>query len=374
MSSRKFKLVVSDFHIGRGRFFKDGTRNILEDFHYDDAFISFLNYYCSGEYAEAEIELVINGDFLNLLQINYKGVHTYLMTERIVLEGLKHIVAGHRELFGTLRKFAATPNHSVVYVVGNHDQGMLFEQPRQYFREVLSHDVKFFDSHYEFDGVRIEHGHMHEWPTRFDPNRYFISRGLPEPVLNLPWGSLFVAECLPRIKMERPYVDKVKPFSTMLRWMLFNDTWFAFKSGLMVFLFFLDSLIFKRRYRYSGLQATWNILREVTVYPLFHREARKVLEENPEINTVIMGHTHVLEYRQFRSGKEYFNIGTWNEATSLQVGSLGTVVSLTFALIEYPEVPPDVDASTTHDKNSLKPKVRLKEWKGVWRPEVDAAI
>lgn len=374
MSSRKIKLVVSDFHLGRGRFFKDGTRNILEDFHYDDAFISFLNYYCSGDFAEAEVELIINGDFLNLLQINYKGVHTYLMTERIVLDGLRHIVAGHRELFATLKKFANAPSHSVVYVVGNHDQGMLFERPRQYFREVLAHDVRFFDSHYEFDGIRVEHGHMHEWPTRFDPNRYFISRGLPEPVLNLPWGSLFVAECLPRIKMERPYVDKVKPFSTMLRWMFFNDTWFAVKAFFMVLVFFFDSLIFKRRYRYSGLQATLNILREVTVYPLFHREARKILEANPEVNTVIMGHTHVLEYRQFREGKEYFNIGTWNEATSLQVGSLGTVVSLTFALIEYPTIAPDVDVATTHDKNALRPKVRLKEWKGVWRPEVDAAI
>lgn len=370
----KIKLVVSDFHIGRGRFFKDGSRNILEDFHYDDAFISFLNYYSSGDFADSEVELVINGDFFNLLQINYKGVHTYLMTERIVLEGLRQIVAGHRDLFAALKNFAATPEHSVVYVVGNHDQGMLFEKPRKFLREVLAHDIQFFDSHYEFDGIRIEHGHMHEWPTRFDPNRYFISRGLPEPVLNLPWGSLFVAELLPKIKMERPYVDKVKPFSTMLRWMLLNDTLFALKSAFLCAMFFFDSLIFKRRYRYSGLQATFNILREVTIYPLFHREARKVLEANPDINVVIMGHTHVLEHRQYREGKEYFNIGTWNEATSLQVGSLGTVVCLTFALIEYPELPPDVDAATTHDKTALKPKVKLKEWKGVWRPVLDAAI
>jgi UDP-2,3-diacylglucosamine pyrophosphatase LpxH len=371
---RKVKLVVSDFHIGRGRYFKDGSRNILEDFHYDDAFISFLHHYSTGEFHGAEVELVINGDFLNLLQINYKGVHTYLMTERIVLDGLRHIVAGHRELFDALRQFANTANHSVVYVVGNHDQGMLFERPRQYFREVLQHDVKFYDSHYEFDRIRIEHGHMHEWPTRFDANRYFISKGLPEPVLNLPWGSLFVAELLPKIKMERPYVDKVKPFSAMLRWMLFNDTVFGIKSALQCLLFFVESLVFQRRYRYSGLKATWSLLKEVTIYPLFHREARRILEANSDINVVIMGHTHVLEHRQFREGKEYFNIGTWNEATSLQVGSLGTVVSLTFALIEYPELPPDLDVATTHDKNVLRPQIKLKEWKGIWRPVLDVGL
>lgn len=372
--NKKIKLVVSDFHLGRGRFFKDGTRNILEDFHFDDAFISFLRYYSSAEFEQTEVELVINGDFLNLLQINYKGVHTYLMTERIVLEGLRQIVNGHKELFEAMKLFAAQTGHSIVYVIGNHDQGMLFEQPRQYFREVLAHDVKFFDSHYEFDGIRIEHGHMHEWPTRFDPKRYFLSKGLPEPILNLPWGSLFVAECLPKIKMERPYVDKVKPFSTMLRWMVFNDFFFSIKAGLFVILFTLDSLLFKRRYRYSTLRATLNLIREVTVFPTFDREAKKILETNPEINAVIMGHTHVLRYRQYREGKEYYNIGTWNEATSLQVGNLGTLISLTFALIEYPELAPDVDMATAHDKMVMKPKIRLKEWKGFWRPEIDAAI
>lgn len=370
----KLKLVVSDFHIGSGAYFKDGARNILEDFHHDDAFISFLHYYTSGSYAESEIELVIAGDFLNLLQINYLGVHTYLMTERIVLEGLKRIVRGHFELFQAMKRFANTPWHSISYVIGNHDQGMLFEKPRQYLRDVLQHDVQFYDSHYEFDGVRVEHGHMHEWPTRFDSKKYFLSKGLPEPVLNLPWGSLFVAECLPKIKMERSYVDKVKPFPRMIRWMALNDTFFALKSLGRVILFLLDSLIFKHRYRYSSLRATWDIIKEVTVYPKFDREAARVLEENPEISAVIMGHTHVLRYRQFRGGKEYFNIGTWNEATSLQVANLGTLVALTFAVIEYPDVPEGVDVTTAHDKTLTKPKIRLKEWKGIWRPEVDAAL
>ncbi|MBI3556819.1 MAG: metallophosphoesterase [Deltaproteobacteria bacterium] len=371
---RKLKLVVSDFHLGRGRFFRDGSRNILEDFNHDDAFIAFLNFYSGGEYVDADVELILNGDIFNLLQINYKGVHTYLMTERIVLDGLRQIVQGHGEFFRALKRFVSIPGHSIVYLVGNHDQGMLFERPRQYMREVVGHDIRFFDSHYEFDGIHVEHGHMHEWPTRFDSQRYFVSRGLPEPILNLPWGSLFVAECLPKIKMERPYVDKVKPFSTMLRWMAVNDTLFAFKTLGRLILFALDSLIFKRRYRYSGLKATLNIIKEVTVFPTFDREAAKILEINPEIHAVIMGHTHVLRYRQYREGKEYFNIGTWNEATSLSVENLGTVVSLTFALIEYPELPPDVDVATTHDKTVAKPKIRLKEWKGIWRPEIDAAI
>ncbi len=112
----------------------------------------------------------------------------------------------------------------------------------------------------------------------------------------------------------------------------------------------------------------------MTIYPQFDREAQKVLFSNPEIQTVIMGHTHVLRYRQYREGKEYFNIGTWNEATSLSVGSLGTQVMLTYAAIEYPEPQKGLNPETTHDQQALRPKVKLKEWKGFWQPVVDAAI
>ncbi|MBI2606534.1 MAG: hypothetical protein HYW49_10700 [Deltaproteobacteria bacterium] len=371
---RKLKLVVSDFHLGSGLYLKDGTRNILEDFQYDDAFISFLNYHGSGEYFDAEIELVINGDFMNLLQINYKGVHTHLITERIVLEGLRQSVNGHAELFRALRRFAAAPNHSVVYVIGNHDQGMLFGQVRKYFVEVLNHEVRFYDSHYEFDGIRIEHGHMHEWSSRFDSRRYFVSRGLPEPVLNLPWGSRFVAEFLPKIKMERPYVDKVKPFRHLLRWMFVNDTFFAFKAGLRVIWYFIKSLVLQRLGRHFTWRGTLDLIKSITIYPDFDREARKIMMLNPEIHTLIMGHTHVLHYRRYPEGREYYNIGTWNEATNLSIANLGTMVALSYARIEFPELPADVDPTTAHDKASLRPKVKLKEWKGVWRPEVDAAI
>lgn len=360
--------------MGPGRYFKDGSRNILEDFNYDDSFIAFLDYYSQGEFQEASVELILNGDFFNLLQVNYMGVHTYLMTERIVLYGLQQAVNGHSELFEALKRFAKVPGHTLTYIVGNHDQGMLFEKPRRFLSDILSCDIRFFNHDYEFDGIHVEHGHMHEWQSSFDSKAYFITRGLPEPVLNLPWASLFVSEFLPKIKMERSYVDKVKPFSAMIRWMIVNDPWFALKTLGRVGVFVLNTLFLKKRYRARTLKATWNLLKDVTIYPHFDREAERIMHRAPELFAVIMGHTHVLRYRRFREGREYFNIGTWNEATNLQIGNLGTFVSLTYALIEYPEIPPDVDAATTRDKTALKPKIRLKEWKGIWRPEVDAAV
>lgn len=373
-SPRRLKLVVSDFHIGQGRYFKDGTRNILEDFQYDDQFIAFLKYYSSNDYHDAEVELIINGDFLNLLQISYHGVHTYLMSERIIVDGLRRIVAAHRELFAALKAFAASPNHSVCYVVGNHDQGMLFEGARKLFSEVVGKPVPFYDSHYEFDRVRVEHGHMHEWNTRFNPQRYFLTKGLPEPVLNLPWGSIFVAEVLPKIKMERSYIDKVKPFTSLIIWMAMNDFWFGLRAGLAFVKFVIDTMFFKFRYRFADMPTTLSaILRDLTVYPSFDAEAKRVLAQNPEVDALIMGHTHVLRYRLFRGGKEYYNTGHWNETTGLQMGALGMQVTLTYALIEYPEVSADINAAT-YDRKALRPKIKLKEWKGFWSPVTDANV
>jgi hypothetical protein len=65
----KYKIVVSDFHLGKGRYFENGTQNILEDFIYDREFSEFLNYHRSGAFAEADVEVILNGDILNLLQI-----------------------------------------------------------------------------------------------------------------------------------------------------------------------------------------------------------------------------------------------------------------------------------------------------------------
>jgi len=121
----KYKVVVSDFHLGKGRYFRDGTQNILEDFIYDREFAEFVNYYRSGSYADADVEIIFNGDILNLLQIDTHGVHTHLITERSVVRAVDRIAAGHPEFFAAIKKFAAIPGHSISYVVGNHDAGML---------------------------------------------------------------------------------------------------------------------------------------------------------------------------------------------------------------------------------------------------------
>src|SRR4051812_41358475 len=227
----RFKLVVSDFHLGKGRYFPDGTQNILEDFVYDREFAEFLTFYRSAPFLDAEVELILNGDILNLLQMDTYGVHTHLITERSVVIAIKKIVAGHPEFFQALRRWAATAGHTISYTVGNHDAAMLWPAARKEFIQAVGAPVVFHDVSYKFDGVYVEHGQQYERFARTDMSRPFITRGLPEPVINLPWGSLFVAIVLPKIKQDRPHVDKVRPFSAFLKWVIIHDIWWGIKTG-----------------------------------------------------------------------------------------------------------------------------------------------
>ena len=362
----KIKLVLSDFHLGKGRYFSDGTQNILEDFIYDREFAEFLNYYRSGAFAESEVEIILNGDILNLLQIDSYGVFTHLITERSVTRAVDRIIEGHPEFFQALRRFAATPGHTVAYVVGNHDCGMLWPGPRKAFSGAVGAEVRFFDVSYQFDGIYVEHGQQYERFAGMDMRKPFITRGLPEPVLNLPWGSLFVAVMLPRIKQERPHIDKVRPFNPFMRWILIHDFFWGMKTLAYIAKFVFDTVLFRRRYQiHQGVGATLAMLKEISLYPNYDKIAFKILEDRPEVNTVIFGHTHILRYRQYREGKEYFNEGTWNETTNLYFDDYGKQIRLTYAFIEYP---------TVEDPGASRPKVRMKEWHGIWKPEADLLV
>jgi predicted phosphodiesterase len=112
------------------------------------------------------------------------------------------------------------------------------------------------------------------------------------------------------------------------------------------------------------VRATLSLLKEISLYPNYDKIAFKILENYEKINVVIFGHTHILRYRQWHGGKEYFNEGTWNEMTNLNLDDYGKQIRLTYAYIEYP----------SENTASSKPRVRLKQWNGIWKPEFEVLI
>jgi len=360
-AKRRVKLVVSDLHLGKGRLLPGGGINSFEEFFYSEKLCEFLHYYTSAAFNDVEIELIINGDFLNFLQVDYKGHFLTVLTEGVCLDIIKSIIEGHRKVFQAMGEFARKNGNSVTYIVGNHDQAMLWPACREYLNQVVGAQIRYKNIVYYFDGVHIEHGHMHEAATRMDPRRFFLKKQLDEPILNLPFGSHFFVEFVLKIKQKYPFVDKIRPFSRMARWALFNETWMTVKSFTQLVIYLTKSLFVRDPRKQIGFRRLAKIVLESAIFPDLTESARKILQDE-RVHTVIFGHSHVYTYRQWALDKEYFNTGTWTEITSLDVVSLGKITKLTYVYLEYPS------------EGGGRPRGRLKEWRGYHRIEEDVAV
>lgn len=357
---KKVKVIISDLHLGKGRILSNGGLNSLEEFYFGEKLVEFIHYYSTGIYRDYEVELVINGDFLNFLQVDYRGHFLTVITEGVALEVLKSIVAGHEKVFRAFGEFAQRPGKTITYVVGNHDQAMLWPACRNYLNQVIGLPIRYKNIVYFFDGVHIEHGHMHEAANRMDPKKFFLKKDLAEPILNLPFGSHFFVDHVLKIKQKYPYIDKIRPFSKMVRWALLNETSVMLSTFFRTVWYFLRTVFVADVRRQYPLKRVLQVVLESAIFPDLSESARRVLQDE-RVHTVIFGHSHVYQYRQWSSDKEYFNTGTWTEITSLDIVSLGKITKLTYVLIEYPE-------------DGGRPRGRLKEWRGYHRIEEDVAV
>jgi UDP-2,3-diacylglucosamine pyrophosphatase LpxH len=357
----KYKIVISDLHIGRGRVLPDGSLNILEDFIADRQLGEFLEFYTSGVYYEAEVELILLGDVLNLIQVDYRGYYSPILTEEICAEKLRSVIKGHPKLFAALKNFASLPNKRITYVIGNHDVDMIWDKCKQLFSEAVGGGVQFKNFTYMVDGVHYEHGQQYEAVNRLNPKKIFITKGLKEPILNLPWGSHFVINFIIPLKTERPAVDKVRPIQAFIRWSFLTDFRWAVKTFVRAVLYFFATRFSKSLYRTTNLVTTLKIFRELTVAPSLVKAAQRIMEQNPDVHTVVMGHTHHAKYVQFPDGREYLNTGTWTEVTSLDLMNFGKGTRYTYVFIDY-------------TRNPTRPHGYLKEWKGRWHADLDVYV
>ena len=111
---KKTILVISDIHLGAGTYV-DGNRNYLEDFHCDQELVDFLKFYSSKSYLERTVELVINGDFFDLLAVPFvKYFDDEFWSEEASLEKLKMIVKAHPEVIEGLKSFIHKKNKNLV--------------------------------------------------------------------------------------------------------------------------------------------------------------------------------------------------------------------------------------------------------------------
>lgn len=357
---KKIKIVISNFRLGKGRILPSGGINPLEEFYYNEKFVEFLNYYSTGIHKDYEVELVINGDFINFFQVDYKGHFLSALTESLSVELLKKVVDGHQKIFESLALFASRQGKSITYIIGNLDQPMLWPKCRLFLNKIVGSPIRYKNIVYNFDGFHVEHGHMHDALNRFDPKKFFLKKELPEPILNLPFGTHYFLNLILKVKFKYPYFDKVRPLNKFLWWVLLNHTSVWLSTVWNSIKFLANSLFTKNPKRGFSFKSLSKAFFQNAMVPDLTQSAKKLLV-NERIHTVIFGQSQGYYYRQWEMDKEYFNVGSWTEVTSLDLASFGKNSKLTYVLIEYSD-------------NDARPRARLKEWKGYYRIEEDIVV
>jgi UDP-2,3-diacylglucosamine pyrophosphatase LpxH len=365
---KKIKLVISDFHLSRGNWLPDGRRNPLEDFHQDDRFREFLEHYSTGAYADADVELIVNGDFFDPLAVMPPDVSLHELRkiefpadveETAAVHQMEIILRGHPVVVNAIKAFLSY-GKKVTFRWGNHDAFILWPEVQKYLRTQLSppspEQIGFQDKPYLFDKICIDHGHQYEASNHFDEERIFIERQTrtgKKRILSLPFGSFFVLGFLNRVKLERKFINQVQPFRKYLKYALIFEPLFFLTNGVRATWFFLKMRLITHPMRFARFNKTLQIIYEIFSPVDLEEEAEKLLANEfggaPEFDTLILGHNHRATVRIFKNGKQYINTGTWIPLTSLEMDSLGHRVLRTYAHIEY------IDG---------KPQATLRVWNG----------
>lgn len=355
--ARKLKIIISDFHVGTGKHLPDGSPNVGEDFFHDEEFVEMLEYYMKMYPDGGDVELIINGDFLNFIYVGYRGTHPIDVTEKISLEKLQNILDAHPEFFDGLSRFCRCKGFRISYVIGNHDMDMVWPRCQELFKKRIAADVSFYTLYYRFDGIHVEHGNRFELFNKFDNTNPIISRGVKEAVLNQSFGSFFVSMLAAPLKRKKPHIDKIKPFRMFLILDLVTHFSSAIKVWVKFFLYFAAMLFSPYQRRYPAIRSTLQIIvNGVSMYPNIERGARGLLRSHSDIHTVIFGHNHVAKVLQFKDKKRYLNSGTWNVITSFDLAQFGKSEQKTYIEISY------------FEDEKLPPVTELKAWLGQWSP------
>lgn len=336
---KKVKIVVSDFHLSKGRRLPDGSVNELEEFTETDKFLELVEHYSTGEYADADVELIANGDFFDLLSVDHNRNYTERITEQLSVEKMHLIIRGHNRLFEGLAAFCAGPNKHLTFIVGNHDAGLLWERVQEVIKRRISPSVRFFEESYDFDGVFVTHGHQYEFLMHVNPRDFYYVNAEGEKILRLPWGGYFVVNVVARHRAAHPEIARIRPFGKYLRWTFLHQHIYFWRIIWNLVYFWARNRFHpdpdrRREFYLSPLR-----MRDAMTHQSMLQTVEEILV-NTSYRIVIVGHSHRPGYWNFGIHGELFNTGTWTEVMDLDLAKFGRRKERTYALIEYDEQGP----------------------------------
>ena len=217
--NKRVTVIVSDLHMGGGR------ADPGDDFIYQDSqFPRFLREQLhTAEGQRGDIELIINGDFLEFAQV-VPEAYTIQSSRFWCSQGesqrkLRAILDGHPEVLDALREFQEPGNHVTIFA-GNHDVDLYWPDVmgdlQRAVGDKLSVEVgEVWYSRYE-GRLRISHGHM------LDPANSF--RHWDEPMLladhgeirlEMCPGTLFMVHFVNWLEAKYPLADNIHPVTRL---------------------------------------------------------------------------------------------------------------------------------------------------------------
>lgn len=342
MTVVKLGLVLSDLHIGTGH--RKGEINIYDDFREDDRLTQLLTRFSGGEHENDEVHLVLNGDIFDLLKVPVNGKFPDAITERLAVMKLDQCLKGHPAVTRALTKFLAKENNRLTYQPGNHDMELFFPGVQRLFcRAITGHEthprlsfVPQEQAFFSIDGVQFHHGHQFEALHAFDFKRLFLTRGQREPILNLPWGSLFILHVVNRLVQERPHLDKVMPFWPLVAGGMIFDTTFTVRMIAECALVFGRARLNPMWWEKRPFEKVTKFFRnDLGFFEHLDRHASRLLQNSDDTSAVFMGHTHMEMVRTFPKEKVYINTGTWMPMVNLRMSKLGESLALHYGFVEW---------------------------------------
>lgn len=355
----KIILCVSDLHLGAGNFY-EGRKNNLEDFNYDKEFVEFLEFYSSGGYQKVEVELIINGDFLDFLAVPFvEYFDDEFWSQEASLEKLKIIMNAHKEVFESLKKFSDQKNKTLTYLVGNHDAEVELHHCRNYLFDYFNQKINIIElcsnGYFPIASIQVAHGHQEERANQFDEESIQTDESGREYLIP-PWGSYYVSKVVNRFKSEKAHMNSVRPIKKFIIDGLIYDSFDTLRflaATIYYYVIVRFIFIFKQGHVKDGLI---NLIKEeFDVFNAPEEQKYEALLEKKGLKVYLQGHTHKPEITFFSKTKVFINTGTWTDMYQLDFGRSRENEMLTYAKIEV------LSPNTVNEKLNSN----LLVWKGV---------
>jgi len=200
-------LVMSDIEMGAG--------GRLDDFPHSDFLAEVIHAYGRGPFADLQVDLVFNGDTLDLLKTSWEDTHPHHITQEVAAGKLSRIIAAHPKFFDALGEFLkpGPERRRVWFVAGNHDIDLFFAAVRDGIGKRIgaaSGSVLFPGVEVDIGDVHIEHGSQADPMFTVDPMAPFITHE-GQRILNLPWGTIGLLEVALRLQPLLHHHDRLRP-------------------------------------------------------------------------------------------------------------------------------------------------------------------